>query len=531
MADMTLAVSKFLDEYVARIEPLSRDQSLAYWEAATTGSDEAEARATELQAQLMRLHADKEAYRRLKEWEQLPPAEPLLARQLYLTYLAFARGQQDDATIDAITQREQKVRSAFNNYRGIYQGRPLSDNQLIEILNKETDSAAVKEAWEAGKQIGQQAAATVLETVELRNQAARRMGFRDYYLQNLELAEIEESRLFGILDELDRLTAAPFRQVKADLDSRLAAHFGVQVEDLRPWHYGDPFFQRPPQASNPAVDALFAGRNLEELATLTFAGLGLDIADILARSDMYARDKKNQHAFCLDVDRKGDVRILCNLESNARWAETILHEFGHAIYDKYHDANLPFLLRQPAHTLSTEAIAMLMGRLALDEQWLTKVAGVEPERAKALAPELFAQERLGMLIFVRWMLVMCHFERAMYLDPKQDLNTLWWDLVEKHQFLVRPERRNAPDWASKIHLALFPVYYQNYILGELSASQLKRHIVANFGGLVDNPKAGRFLMEKVFRPGAVRHWDEALERATGERLNPRYFVEEFVEEG
>ena len=79
--------------------------------------------------------------------------------------------------------------------------------------------------------------------------------------------------------------------------------------------------------------------------------------------------------------------------------------------------------------------------------------------------------------------------------------------------------------------ALFPVYYQNYILGELCASQLKRYIVANLGGLVDNPKAGRFMAEQVFRPGAVRHWDEALEHATGERLNPRYFVEEFVEGG
>ena len=231
----------------------------------------------------------------------------------------------------------------------------------------------------------------------------------------------------------------------------------------------------------------------------------------------------------MDVDRKGDVRVLCNLESNVRWAETILHEFGHGVFDKYNDPELPYLLRQPAHTLSTEAIAMLMGRLALDGEWLTNVAGVEPATVGRLAPELRDQGRLGMLIFVRWMLVMCHFERQLYLDPKQDLNTLWWDMVEKYQLLHRPEGRDEPDWAAKIHLALHPVYYQNYILGELSASQLKRHLAANVGGLVDNPRAGRFLIERVFRPGAVREWDSALEYATGEKLNPRYFVEEFVE--
>ena len=172
---------------------------------------------------------------------------------------------------------------------------------------------------------------------------------------------------------------------------------------------------------------------------------------------------------------------------------------------------------------------MLMGRLALDGEWLTNVAGVELATVGRLAPELRDQGRLGMLIFVRWMLVMCHFERQLYLDPKQDLNTLWWDMVEKYQLLHRPEGRDEPDWAAKIHLALHPVYYQNYILGELSASQLKRHLAANFGGLVDNPRAGRFLIERVFRPGAVREWDSALEYATGEKLNPRYFVEEFVE--
>ncbi len=522
-------ISKFLEQYVDQIEPIGREAALAYWVAATTGSDEAEKQATELEARLMRIHADKEAHRRLGEWVKSPPGDPLLARQVYVTYLSFARGQQDDSTIDAITQREQMIRSRFSNYRGVYRSRPLSDNDLVQIMNGETDPSAVKEAWQAGKQIGRQVAATVLETIELRNDAARRMGSRDHYKLNLELNEINEDRLFAILDDLDGLTVEPFREAKAGLDRRLAARFGVAVEDLRSWHYGDPFFQRPPQSANPAIDELFAGRDVEDLAVRTYDGLGLDIRDILERSDMYAREKKNQHAFCMDVDRKGDVRVLCNLESNVRWAETILHEFGHGVFDKYNDPDLPYLLRQPAHTLSTEAIAMLMGRLALDEEWLTNVAGVEPATVGRLAPELRDQGRLGMLIFVRWMLVMCHFERQLYLDPKQDLNTLWWDMVEKYQLLHRPEGRDEPDWAAKIHLALHPVYYQNYILGELSASQLKRNLLANFGGLVDNPRAGRFLIERVFRPGAVREWDSALEYATGEKLNPRYFVEEFVE--
>ena len=36
-----------------------------------------------------------------------------------------------------------------------------------------------------------------------------------------------------------------------------------------------------------------------------------------------------------------------------------------------------------------------------------------------------------------------------------------------------------PDWATKIHIALYPCYYHNYLLGELLASQLHYYIAAN----------------------------------------------------
>ena len=50
--------------------------------------------------------------------------------------------------------------------------------------------------------------------------------------------------------------------------------------------------------------------------------------------------------------------------------DTMLHEFGHAIYDRECDDTLPWLVRGAAHALTTEGIAMLMGRLPRDPQWL-----------------------------------------------------------------------------------------------------------------------------------------------------------------
>ena len=51
--------------------------------------------------------------------------------------------------------------------------------------------------------------------------------------------------------------------------------------------------------------------------------------------------------------------------------------------------------------------------------------------------------RAKLLVFSRWCQVMFRFEKALYENPDQDLNTLWWDLVERYQMVRRPEGRNA----------------------------------------------------------------------------------------
>ncbi len=80
------------------------------------------------------------------------------------------------------------------------------------------------------------------------------------------------------------------------------------------------------------------------------------------------------------------------------------------------------------------------------------------------------------MVFSRWAQVMFRFEKSMYENPDQDLNRRWWELVEKYQLLKMPAGRDEPDWAAKIHIALYPCYYHNYLLGELLASQLYYHI-------------------------------------------------------
>ena len=67
----------------------------------------------------------------------------------------------------------------------------------------------------------------------------------------------------------------------------------------------------------------------------------------------------------------------------------------------------------------------------------------------------------------------------------------------------------APDYASKIHIVSAPVYYHNYMMGELFASQV-HHAIArdvykgadpNTVIYVGNKEVGDFMKKKVFEPG------------------------------
>jgi peptidyl-dipeptidase A len=395
------------------------------------------------------------------------------------------------------------------------------------VLHEENDSAKRQAAWEASKEIGPLVADSIRRLAELRNDGARRIGYPDFHRMSLTLNEIDPDWLFGLLDDLAHKTEEPFRQAKVELDAELSARFDVPVAELMPWHYGDLFFQVAPMTSAYDFDALFEGRTLEELALKTYDGLGMDVRDILNRSDLYEREGKNQHAFCMDVDR--DVRILCNLQPSLRWMTALLHELGHGVYEKYIPMDLPWLLRTVPHTLSTEAMAMLMGAMTLEPEWHAGVLGSSAADAEKAGRAGFARFRLEELIFARWVMVVVNFERLLYEDPSRDLDVTWWKLVHLYQLLNVPAGRDhKPDWATKYHVALVPAYYQNYLLGRMMSLQWDGWLTENVGGVVERTAAGDFFRERIFRPGNTRPWNEALEAATGEKLNPDHFVRKFA---
>lgn len=527
---MSSEIANSLAQTVEQVRALSIDSSLRYWEAAVNGTEENLEAAARTRGAWMRFWADENAFKQYQAWDESEAADgdALLARQIRLLHYGFAQSQNDPETIDALNRLINKVEDVYINFRGQVEGKAVNDNAIRKILEDEQDVEVRREAWEAGKQIGPMVASDIRELARLRNRAAHRLGYANFHRMSLQLDEIDPDWLFAMLDDLAARTEQPFREVKAELDAELSKRYRVPIEELRLWHYSDPFFQEAPKAGGVDLDPYFADQKLEDLALKTYDGLGMDVRDILARSDLYEREGKNQHAFCTDIDREGDVRTLCNLRPNRYWLDTLLHELGHGVYDKYVPREIPWLLRSYPHTLSTEAMALIMGSIVFEKDWLAQIRGLPSAEADTLTTVIRKYERLKELIFTRWVLVMVNFERALYEDPERDLNTLWWKLVEKYQLVRRPEDRNMPDWATKYHVAMAPAYYQNYLLGKIMAAQWEHWLSQHVGGLVNRKEAGDFFRQRVFGLGATLHWNDALEHSTGERLNIQYFVDKYI---
>jgi peptidyl-dipeptidase A len=416
-----------------------------------------------------------------------------------------------------LVELSSSVESDFASHRPEVDGRPATENEIEAILKESDDEALRRRAWEASKEIGSLVADRIRELARVRNETARALGFADYYRMSLDLQEIDEAWLFGLLAELEELTEKPFFSWKASLDARLKERFRTDL--VLPWHLSDPFFQQLPADGGVSLDQALREGDALDLTRRTFARWGIDLSGVFAKSDLFPRANKCQHAFCLDVDRSGeDVRILANVVPGERWIEVMLHESGHAAYDCGINRGLPYLLHRPAHTFVTEGIAILCGRLVHDPGWLASIAGVDERGLDGLGEAVRRASAARALLFARWGLVMVNFERDLYADPEGDLDHRWWELVHRFQGVEGPAGRTAPDWATKIHVAVAPVYYHNYLLGEMFASQLRAALEAAGEGTMDGPEVGRFLEERVFRHGALLRGDLLVESATGRRL-------------
>jgi peptidyl-dipeptidase A len=527
-----------VESYTAKVRPLEIAVNRAWWNANITGKDEDFKAKEDAQNKLDAVLADKTLFQEVKAVKEAGGIEDaVLKRAVDVIYLAVLEKQVDTNLLKKITALANSAEKKFSTFRARVDGKEMTDAEVRKVLKTSTLSDRRQAVWEASKEVGKVVENDLRELVQARNQAAVKLGFKNYHALQLFLNEQDGDELIRLFDQLDELTRQPFIQAKTEIDASLAKMAGVKPAELMPWHYHDPFFQEVPAVFAADLDLVYASQDLIRLCRQFYRGIDLPIDLVIERTGDFAPHKgKNPHAFSTDLTRDGtDVRVLANVVNNEYWMGTLLHEFGHSVYTSINiPKSLPYVLRLESHILTTEGVAMMFEKMSKRRAWLAQM-GVKVADPKAFEETATKMTRYQLLIFSRWCQVMLRFEKSMYENPSQDLNRLWWDMVERYQLLRRPPRRSAPDYGSKIHIVSAPVYYHNYMMGELFASQLHHAIARNvYKGAhpdqvvyVGNPEVGRFMRERVFAPGRSKRWDELTRFATGAPLSPTAFAADF----
>src|SRR6478609_1905765 len=267
-----------VDDFEQVLAPLVHARNLAEWDAATAATDENEQQLVAASKRVDAVLAERERYAQLVEADHGGGDDAQFARRVRLARLTSEAGQRDRALADRIIESEARLGSLFSRHRGQLRGREVNDNEIAKVLRESADRALRREAWDASKSIGPQAAPLVRELAHLRNQAAQALGYRDHFAFSLTLDELDETWLLSLLDDLEVRLSATWERTKAAIDEDQRARLGIpDGEPVQAWDYADAFFQDAPTASDDPLEAALEHLDPVEVARSYFQALGDDV--------------------------------------------------------------------------------------------------------------------------------------------------------------------------------------------------------------------------------------------------------------
>jgi peptidyl-dipeptidase A len=558
--DNTLAseVQQYLDTYTNQYVKLYYDLSLAQWETNThiVEGDTTNAYRTQIASEAFaNFTGSKENIEKTRKYlEQKEKLTPIQVKQLETILYQAANNPQTvaDVVSKRIKAETQQTEKLFGfNYK--LEGKPITTNEIDEILREEKNISRRLAAWQASKEVGKNLKTGLVDLRRLRNETVQALGYKDYFTYQVSEYTITVPEMMEMNKKLISDIWPLYRELHTYARYELANKYGVkEVPEMLPAHW---LPNRWGQDWSAMIDV--EGINLDEAlakkdaewlvkqAEQFYISLGFDSlpASFYEKSSLYpapveAGYKKNNHASAWHMDLQQDVRSLMSVIPNADWYETTHHELGHVYYYmSYTNSEVPPLLRGGANRAFHEAVGSMMGLAAMQKPFLANLGLIEPNTKTDETRELL-KEALNYIVFIPFSAgVMTEFEHDLYVNnlPPDQFNKRWWELSQKYQGMVPPAARGEEytDAASKTHINDDAAQYYDYALSFALLFQLHDHVATTI--LKQNPKAtnyygnkevGNFL-KKILTPGASRNWRELLKESTGKELNAEAMLNYF----
>jgi len=539
---------KFLADAEMRLMDLNIKAGRAEWVKSTYITEDTETLAAEANESLIAATTELAEQTRVFDKVDLSPEAKRKLKLLKLSLTLPA--PKDPALRSELTKLTASMEGEYG--KGKYcpdgdKGKCLSLPDLEQIMTNSHDPEELKKAWVGWHQIAIPIRKEYVRFVELSNQGAKEMGFKDTGAMWRSKYDMEPDEFAA---EMERL----WQQVKPLYDSlytytrhKLSEKYGKDVvsEDKPiPAHllgnmwaqtWGNVYPLLAPANADRGYDLtqILKAKNTDAKQMVRygegfFTSVGFDpLPPTFWERSLFLKPADRDvvcHASAWDIDYEKDVRLKMCIQINEEDFSTVHHELGHNYYQMAYDKQ-PFLFRDGAIDAFHEAIGDTIA-LSVTPAYLKQLGFIDKVPDERADMGFLLNRALDKVAFLPFGYLVDQWRWKVFSgEVKPDgYNKAWWDLREKYQGVAPPVPRTEQDFdpGAKYHVpANTP--YARYFLAAILQFQFHRALCreAGFSGplyqcsIYGNKKAGEKL-KAMLAMGQSRPWPEALKAMTGE---------------
>ncbi|HTM37318.1 MAG TPA: M2 family metallopeptidase [Terriglobales bacterium] len=427
-------------------------------------------------------------------------------------------------------------------------GKVLDVNEVENIMAENRDPARLKEVWLGWHSIGAPMRQRYARFVDLSNQGARELGFKDTGVLWRAGYDMPPEQFAADVDRLWEQVRPLYLSLYTFVRARLSKKYGpgvVPPDGPIPAHLlGNPWAQQwgniypllglPENSSGYDLTELLRAKKLDAHGMVKYGenfytSLGFaPLPNTFWERSLFTKPADREvvcHASAWSIDNKDDIRIKMCIQIKDEDFVTIHHELGHNFYQRAYK-NQPFLFENGANDGFHEAIGDTIA-LAITPEYLKKIGLLETIPPADADIPLLLKQALDKVAFLPFGIMIDQWRWKVFsgeIKPA-DYNQAWWDLRLKYQGVVPPAPRSEADFdpGAKYHVP-GNVPYTRYFLAFIYQFQFYRALCKEAGytgplnrcTFFDSKPAGeRF--NKMLEMGQSKPWPDAMEALTGQR--------------
>lgn len=424
--------------------------------------------------------------------------DPLLQRRLTLYQKSLVAGKvRQHPEVMRLTR---ELSNAMVTYQYMVGDEKSDLGTIKDILRNSPDPEYRRLAWYGKHAQSEELAPRLLELIRLRNQLAQEAGFNTYADMVLDLDGLTLAQVRNMLTELTQASNPVYHQILQEGQVKLG------LKTIEPW---DIMYLLESMGN---IDKThFPKEGIEAQLQKWAKAHGTNLVDLGIQ--MVATDIP-YNGLCMTLNDR-EIKILTNPTNGHGSYRTMFHEMGHALHSAFNEQD--GILKRDSGPL-TEGMAELFGYITRHPNWLEEM-GIPTEELLPVQQRLIAP----MFHYLRERTAYALAEYQIYEDPSCDADAV---LAQMEHEVLGVTHNTANRWAASAWYINFPVYWQNYILADMVASQIHHELNARFGSLHGHPEAFEDVRKTYLAPGASIDWQDKLRQHTGSNLKADALVKD-----